>query len=142
MNGDYARHVRRHWVDTHGQNISTDPGVYLPGEVADDEPNDDAGSDDENTSAAAGKKRKKGKGTRSGKIYSAKIMKTAEGSTPSTSSLTVIDNRRPDITLIDCSVDEGIPSRPYGRHACLFIEVKVDPSDKPNPHNTVRPLTY
>ena len=141
MNGDYARHVRRHWVDTHGQSINTDPGVYLPGEIAGDEPDANPGSDDENASAAAGKKRKKGKGTRSGKVYSAKVMKTAEGSTPSTSSLIVLDNRRPDITLIDPPVDESLPSRPYGRHACLFIEVKIDPSEKPNPHNTVRPPT-
>ena len=139
MNNDYAHHVRRSWVDTHGQSITTDPGIYLPGEIAGDELNDDPGSDDENTSAAAGQKRKMGKG--SGKGHSVKIMKIVDGSTPSTAALTVIDDRRPDITLIDCAVDEGIPSHPYGRHACLFIEVKIDPSDKPNPHNTVSPPT-
>ena len=139
MNNDYARHMRRHWVDTHGQSINTDPGVYLPGEIAGDEQSEDTDSGDENSEAAVGQKRRIG--TKAGKVHSAKVMKTADGSTPSTSALTVIDDRRPDITLIDCAVDESIPSRPYGRHACLFIEVKIDPSDKPNPHNTVRPPT-
>ena len=140
MNNDYAHHVRRNWVDTHGQSINTDPGVYLPGEIAGDELSEDPDSNDGNTEAAVGQKRRIG--TKSGKEYSVKVMKTVDGSTPSTAALTVIDDRRPDITLIDCTVDESVPSRPYGRHACLFIEVKIDPSDKPNPHNTVRPPTY
>ena len=140
MNNDYAHHVRRNWVDTHGQSINPDPGVYLPGEIAGDEFSEDPDSDDGNTEAAVGQKRRIG--TKSDKVYSVKVMKTADGSTPSTTALTVIDDRRPDITLIDCAVDESIPSRPYGRHACLFIEVKIDPSDKPNPHNTVRPPNY
>jgi hypothetical protein len=55
-------------------------------------------------------------------------------------TLTVIDDRRPDLTLIDCPVGEGIPTHPYGRHACLFIEVKVDPDKKPNPRSAVRSI--
>ena len=140
MNGDYARHVRRHWVDTHGQNINADPSIYLPGEVATEELSEDLDSDDEHIETAAGKKRRMA--TRSGKGYSAKVMKTVDGSTPSTTALTVIDGRRPDLTLIDCPINETVPSHPYGRHACLFIEVKIDPSKKPNPHDTVGHTIY
>ena len=136
-NSDYASYVSRHWVDTHGQSISTDPGVYLPGEIASEELGEDPNEDDEDIETAAGKKRKIV--TRSGKGHPAKIIKTGDGSTPSTISLTVIDDRRPDLTLVDSPIDDGSLARPYGRHACLFIEVKIDPSTKPNPHELVRP---
>jgi len=51
-----------------------------------------------------------------------------------------IDNRRPDITMIDCPVNEGVLRHPYGRHAALYFEVKKDAKLKPNPQGVVRPL--
>jgi hypothetical protein len=129
--------VRRQWVDTHSKSIHADPGIYLPGEIFADEPTEAADPEYAQTEATTGsKKRKVSKG--SDGDYSVKIRKTMDGSTPSITSLTVIDDRRPDLMLIDCTVDEGIPLRPYGRHACLFIEVKVAASEKPNPCNMVR----
>jgi len=141
---DYARHVRHRWVDTHTQSIHTDPGIHLPGEVADEGPTaeepTESDGDDDIIEAAGSKKRKVT--TRSGNVYPAKIPKTGDGARPSTTAPAVIDDRRPDLTLVDFPIDEDIPSRPYGRHACLFIEVKIDPSKKPNPHSTVRSTTY
>ena len=102
MNNDYARHVRRTWVDTHSQNIRTDPEIYLPGETnvdADDSASDDSSSDD-----SAG------------------------------------ESSRPNLTLIDAPVDESVLSHPYGRHSCLYIEVKVEVNKKPNPQEVVCPL--
>jgi hypothetical protein len=135
-NNDYARHVQRTWIDTHGQAIRTDPEIYLPGELAAEESGSDSDSDSEQPEEAAGRKRKMA--TRGGRVYSAKAAKTRAGATASAAALTVIDDRRPDLTLIDCPVDECISSHPYGRHACLFIEVKVDPDKKPNPRSAVR----
>jgi hypothetical protein len=126
------------WIDTHGQAIRTDPEIYLPGEVAAEQSDSDSDSDDEQPEEAAGRKRKMG--TRGGRVYPAKVAKTKAGATPSMAALTVIDDRRPDLTLIDCPVDECIPTHPYGRHACLFIEVKVDPDEKPNPRSAVRSI--
>ena len=60
--------------------------------------------------------------------------------TPSTAALTVIDDRRPDLTLVDVPVDESVLSHPYGRHSCLYIEVKVEENKKPNPQDIVCPL--
>jgi hypothetical protein len=141
MNNDYARHVRRAWRDTRRQSIRTDPEIYLPGEVDADTEDDD--SDDEVDaknkvelrSISAGVKRKAA--TRSGNLYRAKVAKTKSRTTPSTAALTLIDDRRPDITLIDAPVDENALSYPYGRHSCLYMEVKVDASKKPNPPEIV-----
>jgi hypothetical protein len=140
MNNDYVRHVRRAWRDTHRKSIRTDPEIYLPGEVdADTEDDDsdysedevDADRTDELRNTSAGVKRKSI--TRSGNLYRAKVAKTRSRDALSTAALTVIDDRRPDLTLIDAPVGENIPSHPYGRHSCLFMEVKVDASKKPNP---------
>lgn len=94
MNNDYARHVRRAWVDTHRQSIRTDPEIYLPGEVEgeDEDSNDDDNSENE----------------------------------------VELDNRHPDLTLIDFPVGERVILHPYGRHSCLYVEVKVDANEKPN----------
>ena len=97
MNNDYARHVRRTWVDTHSQNIRTDPEIYLPGEI-----NTDAGDNASDDGAN--------------------------------------DDSRPNLTLIDAPVGESVLSHPYGRHSCLYMEVKVEANKKPNPQEIVCPL--
>jgi len=136
MHNDYARHVHRTWVDTHSQNIRTDPEIYLPGEVAEDTEDENSDNDDEEedreseeelATVSAGKKRKSA--TRTGKVYHTKVAKTMTRDV----ALNVIDDRRPDLTLIDAPVGETVPSHPYGRHSCLYIEVKVDVNQKPNP---------
>ena len=63
-----------------------------------------------------------------------------ERATPSSAALGVIDDRRPDLTLIDVPVDENVLSHPYGRHGCLYMEVKVAANKKPNPQRVVSPL--
>ena len=145
MNNDYGHHVRRTWVDTHKQNIRTDPEVYLPGER--DDPDEDSKSDEDNKSddeseseddASIGKKRKAI--GRSKNAFTTKIAKTGAQSGPSTAALNVIDDRRPDLTLIDFPVGEGVLSHPYGRHSCLYVEVKLDKSKKPNPREVVGPF--
>ena len=155
MNNDYGRHVHRTWVDTHSQSIRTDPEIYLPGEIAaeddssaeDDHDNNDAGNDKGGLAdVTAGVKRKAEEEeeeeptTRSGLIR--KVAKTTAKGGPSTASRDIIDDRRPDLTLIDVPVGESILEHPYGRQACLFIEMKVAMSDKPNPQGTVSRLFH
>ena len=148
MNKDYARHVHRTWVDTHSQSIRTDPEIYLPGEVDaededgdsgddddEDEDEDDDDDDDELAEARSGMKRKATTRTRA--AFPTKAVKTMERTTPSSAALSVIDDRRPDLTLIDVPVGEDVLSHPYGRHGCLYMEVKVDANMKPNPQRLV-----
>ena len=114
MNKDYARHVHRTWVDTHSQSIRTDPEIYLPGEVdakdedddsGDDEDEDDEEDEDELAEALSGMKRKATARTRA--AFPTKAVKTMERTIPSSTVLSVIDDRRPDLTLIDVPVDES-----------------------------------
>jgi len=144
MKNDYARHVRRTWVDTHSQSIRTDPEIYLPGELdadAEDDDSDDSDEDrpeDDLANMLTGMKRKTT--TRTGDVFPAKFAKTTARARPSTRAPNVIDDRRPDLTLIDAPVGESVLSHPYGRHSCLYMEVKVDVSKKPNPQELVCPL--
>jgi len=149
-------------VDTHSQKIRTDPRIYLPGVVEkkgedgnsdedsegeddcddeddrEDEDEDDCGDDDERSDVFTGMKRKATRSIKS--VVPTKVAKTAAQSGRAIAPLNVIDDRRPDLTLVDVPVGEGVLSHPYGRHSCLYIEVKVDPSKKPNPQEVVRPL--
>jgi hypothetical protein len=155
MNKDYGRHVHRTWVDTHTQSIRTDPEIYLPGEVDtkddagdsdsdnddddDDDDNEDDGEDDgEPPKILSGRKRKATTRTRSS--FPTKVAKTKTRAGPSTAALGVIDDRRPDLALIDIPIGEGVPTRPYGRHGCLYMEMKVDANKKPNPQEVVSRL--
>ena len=148
VNNDYGRHVRRTWVDTHNQSIRTDPEIYLPGELDIKEEDDDSDGNDNNVNDDGGKpadgsigmKRKAGVGPGSG--FSTKVAKTAPRGGPSTAALGVIDDRRPDITLVDVPVDEDLLAHPYGRHGCLYMEVKVDADKKPNPQEAVSVLFH
>ena len=139
MNNDYARHVRRTWVDTHKQSIRTDPEIYLPGEIngedQDSNSNDESETEPEQGDAFIGSKRKVA--TRSKNSFPTKVAKTGAQLGPSTAALNVIDDRRPDLTLVDSPVGESILSHPYGRHSCLYVEVKVDAHMKPNPQEVV-----
>ena len=156
VNRDYGRHILRTWVDTHRQSIRTDPEIYLPEEIdtedegdesdynndqEDDDDNSDYDSDnsDEDDKELAGvhigMKRKATTMTRH--AFPTKVAKTTAQDGPSTAALGVIDDRRPDLTLIDVPVDEGILKHPYGRHCCLYMEVKVNASKKPNPQEAV-----
>ena len=149
-------------MDTHSQKIRTDPQIYLPGVVdkkgedgnsdedsedeedcdnddRNDEDEDDRGDDDERSDVFSGMKRK---ATRSIKnMVPSKVAKTAAQPGRATAPLSVIDDRRPDLTLVDVPVGESVLSHPYGRHSCLYIELKVDPNKKPNPQEAVRPLS-
>ena len=146
MNNDYARHVRRIWVDTHSQSIRTDPDIYLPGEIDTDA--EDSACDDSNDEDDAANKNelsnvltgvKRGPTIKTRSASRAKVAKTTARTTPSTAALTVIDDRRPDLTLVDVPVDESVLSHPYGRHSCLYMEVKVEANKKPNPQEMVCP---
>ena len=143
MNKDYARHVRRTWVDTHSQSIRTDPEIYLPGEIDTDGEDSANENDAENknglSNVSTGVKREPPMTTRN--ASRAKVAKTTARATPSTAALTVIDDCRPDLTLVDVPVDESVLSHPYGRHSCLYMEVKVDENKKPNPQEIVCPLS-
>jgi len=131
-------------VDTHSQSIRTDPEIYLPGEVDGDDEDNDNDNDGENNDGkvfdepidvSTGMKRKAT--TRTKNSFPTKIAKTGARAGPSTAALNVIDDRRPDLTLIDVPVGESILSYPYGRHSCLYIEVKLDTNKKPNPQEVV-----
>ncbi len=150
MNNDYRHHVRRTWVDTHSQGIRTDPEIYLPGEIAaKEEDGHSAGHEGDNeddkdggqlAEVTSGVKRKAGSRHRSG--LSRKVAKTSAKSGPSTAAQEVIDDRRPDLTLIDVPVGEDILTHPYGRQGCLYIEVKVAANQKPNPQEAVSLLFH
>ncbi len=150
MNNDYGRHVRRTWVDTHNQGIRTDPEIYLPGEVAAKEEDDHSAEhegdneDDKDggrlAEVTSGVKRKAESSNRSG--LSRKVAKTSAKSGPQAAARDVIDDRRPDLTLIDAPVGEDILTHPYGRQGCLYIEVKVAAKQKPNPQEAVSLLFH
>jgi hypothetical protein len=144
-------------MDTHSQSIRTDPEIYLPGEVntrevdtdsEDSDSNDicddsngdsdeyDDGENEDVSNVYVGMKRKIT--TRSRKEYPAKIAKTITRA--STAARNVIDDRHPSLTLIDTPVGESVLPHPYGRHSCLYIEIKADANKKPNPQNVVCPL--
>ncbi len=132
-------------MDTHSQGIRTDPEIYLPGEIAaKEEDGHSAGHEGDNkddkaggqlAGVTSGVKRKAESRNRSGLIR--KVAKTSAKSGPSTAAREVIDDRRPDLTLIDAPVDEDILMHPYGRQGCLYIEVKVAANEKPNPQQAV-----
>jgi len=133
-------------VDTYYQSIRTDPEIYLPGEVdadaedgdSDEDSDEDSKTEDDLASVFTGMKRKTT--TRTRNLFPVKIAKTTARPAPSTAALNVIDDRRPDLTLVDVPVGESVLSHPYGRHSCLYIEVKVDANKKPNPQEIVCPL--
>lgn len=140
-------------MDTHSQSIRADPEIHLAGEVdandhdrddrdVDDDgennESDDGDDEDELADLRSGMKRKAA--TRTENDFPAKVTKTVAEDAPSTAALNVIDDRRPDLTLIDLASGEDPPFHPYGRHSCIYIEVKVDQSKKPNPQDAVCPL--
>jgi hypothetical protein len=113
--------------------------VYLPGEAGeeDEDGNSDVGDyKDELVYVSVGKKRKLDAGS-----MTTKFPKTKARFAASIAALSVIDDRRPDITLVDLPVDEGTLSLPYGRHSCLFVEMKVGANMKPNPQEVGWPLS-
>ena len=69
--------------------------------------------------------------------FPAKVAKTDARGGPSTAALGDIDNCHPDNPLIDVPVDEGLLVHPYGRHGCLYMEMKVGADKKPNPQEAV-----
>jgi hypothetical protein len=150
INKDYGCHVHRTWVDTHSQSIRTDPEIYLPGEVgtkddagdsdddSDDDNEDDGEGEDEPAKVLHGRKRKATTKIRSS--FPTKVAKTKTRAGPSTAALGVIDDRRPNLALIDIPVGENVPLYPYGRHGCLYMEMKVDANKKPNPQEVVSHL--
>ena len=163
MNKDYGRHILRTWVDTHQKSIRADPEIYLPGEIdtrdADSESDDDddtteddgeddveaAGGDDDEyvdedelANIHIGMKRKAAIATRSG--VPTKVAKTMAWARPTAARRVIDDHHRADLTLIDAPVDEDVLVHPYGRHSCLYIEIKVDANEKPNPLEAVSGL--
>ena len=149
MKRDYRRHVRRTWVDTHSQNVRTDPDIYLPGEAApkeradnddDDDNNDDGDGEGELADVTAGVKRKARSWTSRG--VPCKVAKATAQGGHSTADMGAIDNRQPDLTLIDTAVGEDMPANPYGRHGYLYIKVKVAVNKKPNPQEAVSLLFH
>ena len=160
MNEDYGRHILRTWVDTHKKSIRADPEIYLPGEIdardADGESDDDhdttedegegEGKDDDDyvdedelANIYIGMKRKAPTATRSD--FPTKVAKTLTSVGPSTAAQRVVDDHhRADLTLIDAPVYEDVLTHPYGRHGCLYMEVKVDANRKPNPLEVVSGL--
>ena len=104
-----------------------------------DEDEDEDENEDENELAGIqlGMKRKAAEVTQH--AFPTKVAKTTAQDSPSTAALGAIDDNRPDITLIDVPVGEDILQHPYGRHVCLYMEVKVNASKKPNPQEVVSP---
>jgi len=134
-------------VDTHSQGIRTDSNIYLPGEVdadgqdgdsVDGDEDDDSETEDELSNVVSGVKRKTSTWTRN--VFATKVAKRKAHAAPSTAALNVIDDRRPELTLIDAPVGESVLPHPYGLHSCLYMEVKVDATNKPNPQEVVCPL--
>ena len=164
MNKGYGRHILRTWADTHCQSIRTDPEIYLPEELDtenedgdsdynNDQDDDDGNSDDGDGNSDEGEDEdedededelagihvgmKRKATTVTHRAFPTKVAKTAAQDGPSTAALCAIDDHRPDLTLIDVPVGEDILQHPYGRHAYLYMEVKVNASKKPNPQETV-----
>ena len=160
MNEDYGRHILRNWVDTHKKSIRADPEIYLPGGIdmrdvdgeldddndtteddGEDDSEDDSEDDDEYELANIyiGMKRKAAPTTQSG--FPTKVAKTTARVGPSNTARRVVDDHhRADLTLIDAPVDEDVLMHPYGRHSCLYMEVKLDANRKPNPLEAVSDL--
>src|SRR5258706_1398837 len=154
MNKDYGRHILRTWVDTHKKSIRADPEIYQSGEIdtkaadseseddhdaTEDEAEDDSKDDDEYVdedelaNIYIGMKRKAPTATRSG--FTNKVARTL--AQPITAPRVIDDHHRADLTLIDTPVDEEVLTHPYGRHGCLYVEVKFEANKKPNPLKAV-----
>ena len=144
-------------MDTHRQSVRVDPEIYLPGEIdakddsdsdndsdddltdsdidSDGDYEDDSEDEDELADVHSGMKRKATTSTRT--TFPTKVAKTMGRTAPSTAAVGVIGDRRPDFTLFDVPVDEDVLPHPYGRHGCLYMEVRVDANKKPNPQAIV-----
>ncbi len=73
--------------------------------------------------------------------FPTKVAKTLNRVGPSTAAHGVVDDHhRADLTLLDAPVHEDVLTHPYGRHGCLYMEVKVDANRKPNPLEVVSGL--
>ena len=144
-------------MDTHKTSIRADPEIYLPGEidtrnadsesdtdhdtteddgVDDSEEDDEYVDEDELANIYVGMKRKAATTTRSG--FPTKAAKTMARVGQSNAERRVgDDHHRADLTLIDAPVDEDVLTHLYGRHGCLYMEVKLDANKKPNPLEAV-----
>ena len=130
-------------MDTHCHGIRTDLEIYLPGEAAAKEEDGDSADDideGEPMDVTSGVRREAGLWTRSG--FPRKLAETTAQGGQSTAARGVIDDCWPGLTLIDAPVGEDILTHPYGRHGCLYIEIKVAVDKKPNPQQPVSRLFF
>ena len=128
--------------DADGESDDDDDTTEDDGEDnSEDNSEDDDECDDEDELAKIyiGMKRKAASTTRSG--FPTKVAKTMARVGPSNTARRVVDDHhRADLTLIDAPVDEDVLMHPYGRHGCLYMEVKLDANKKPNPLEAVSDL--
>jgi len=158
---DYSKYINRAWIKTHSLALGTDPGIFVPGRAQRDEddglPESQVGRkrSADSTGPSSGSVSTRSmlkKIARRDTDTSAPLASIAQVSTAASDkvasivdsdvtenqgedpiSLAVIDDRRPDLTLIDLHPNEPVPSKPYGRLGCIYFEVKVSSDKCPNP---------
>ena len=141
---DFGSRILRTWVDIHRSVLKTDPGLYIAVKAVDE--------------FEGGRKRRRvgdGEGSRkriaklSPPMLGQKNQRTPNvdvqegtssvqpqlqphGDAEETSNA-ILDDRKPDITLIDLPTTEDVPSELLWRQCLVFLEVKKDSGESPNP---------
>ena len=130
--------------EPHGESDDDDDTTEDDGEDGSEDGSEDVDEyvdEDELANIHIGMKRKAASTTRSG--FPTKVAKTMTLVGPSNTARRVVDDHhRAELTLIDAPVDEDVLVHPYGRHSCLYMEVKLDANKKPNPLEAVRVLSF
>jgi len=128
---NFARRIKRMWLDVHDLIPRTDPGLFIPGMPTNYEIEEDVvmgskrphpGGDEDDTGPSgpskARRSSKKQQFARDGKN---------QGKTDA------LEKRRPDLVMVDHYTQEHRQDRCMWRHFAVLMEVKRDRSDGPNP---------
>ena len=129
---NFARHIRRIWLDVHSIIPRTDDGLFIPGMPMD--------PDDVDADVVIGQKRSHpgddddyvdtpgpSKARRSSKKQQSARDGNSQGKTDA------FEKRRPDLVLVDHSTQELRHRQCLWRHIAVLLEVKRDRKDRPNP---------
>jgi hypothetical protein len=127
---NFARRINRMWLDVHNIIPRTDPGLFIPGMPTEEEEEEfvigtkrSHPGDDEDDAEISGPS----KARRSSKKQQFARDGNKKGKTDA------FEKRRPDLVLVDHSIQEHRQDWCFWRHIAVLLEVKRDRSDGPNP---------
>ena len=141
---DFGSRILRTWVDTHRSVLKTDPGLYIAVKAVDQF---EGGRKRRRVGDGEGPRKRITKvpfpllghqrqntsnsGVQQGET-SIRPHLQPQGDAEETSDA-ILDDRKPDITLIDLPTTGDVPSEVLWRQCLVFLEVKKDSGEGPNP---------